>query len=217
MESLILWVSCKVKVKPHLLYKRPEVFMISWTFQKLNLFFNYQLILLTSDLLYSDQMKYLENICSVLNTIELKVNWQNIQIILAKYIYFHWQNIHIFIGKKNTYFYWQNIQIILAKYTDYIGKMYRLYWQNIQIILAKCTDYIGKMHRLCWQIIHIFIGKIYIFLLAKYTDFYWQNTQFFIFLLSVNSPIFRYKINWKVVWHYWGVCTVPGSVLVQSG
>ena len=43
MESWILRVSCKVNVKPfglHLLCTRPEVFMIPWTFQKLNSFLN---------------------------------------------------------------------------------------------------------------------------------------------------------------------------------
>ena len=44
MESYILQVSCKVKVKPkwlHLLCKRPEAFMIQWTFQKSNSFLKY--------------------------------------------------------------------------------------------------------------------------------------------------------------------------------
>ena len=44
MESWILRVSCKVNVKHfglHLLCTRPEVFMIPWTFQKLNLFLKY--------------------------------------------------------------------------------------------------------------------------------------------------------------------------------
>ena len=46
----ILRVSCKVYVKPfglHLLYKRPEVFMIPSTFQKSNSFLKLQL---TSDI-----------------------------------------------------------------------------------------------------------------------------------------------------------------------
>ena len=44
MESWIIWVSCKVNVKPyglHLLWKRPEVFIIPWTLQKLNSFLKY--------------------------------------------------------------------------------------------------------------------------------------------------------------------------------
>ena len=44
MESWILQVSYKVNVKPfglHLLCTRPEVFMIPWTFQKLNSFLKY--------------------------------------------------------------------------------------------------------------------------------------------------------------------------------
>ena len=44
MESWLLRVSCKVNVKPfrlHLFCKRPEVFMIPWTFKKLNSFLNW--------------------------------------------------------------------------------------------------------------------------------------------------------------------------------
>ena len=40
MKSWILWVSCKVNMK-HLLCKGPEVFMIPWTFQKLNSLLKY--------------------------------------------------------------------------------------------------------------------------------------------------------------------------------
>ena len=49
MESWILRVSYKVNVKPfrfHLLCKRPKVFMIPWTFQKMNSFHRYTFILI---------------------------------------------------------------------------------------------------------------------------------------------------------------------------
>ena len=48
MESWILRVSCKISMKPfglHLLCMRPEVFMIPWTFQKLNSFLKYHNLL----------------------------------------------------------------------------------------------------------------------------------------------------------------------------
>ena len=83
----------------------------------------------------------LKNICSVLNTIELKVNWQNVQIILAKYTFF--------IGKIYRLC-WQNVQIILAKCIMLVDYTY-FDWQNTQIFIV-------KIHRLYWQVIEYYLA-----------------------------------------------------------
>ena len=90
MESWILRVSCKVDVKPkglHLFCKRPEVFMIPWTLQKLNSFLNLHYMNFQS--LYELQVTIWTSSfqpmqwCNILCDMDSSCRWKTVLILIS--------------------------------------------------------------------------------------------------------------------------------------
>ena len=144
MESWILRVSCKVSVKRfglHLLCKRPEVFMLPWTFQKSN---SFSRIVVTDILFHISVMKsYLPLMAPTVicgNNNSRNSRKQKIKMEVLVKLQRWWLNITDTSRKNGA------IDILLERIADDIFKFYFCFFANMAWHL---------MGIVCWQMMHM--------------------------------------------------------------